>query len=641
VTSGSHRVGRALGRLRTFSVTAALVWALLPLALLDTVLLLTLSQGPGFGDCLWLSAYLSGQRALLVLGYALIRETWVRLPRRPPAWVTLPVVFTLAFGAMLPLFQEDLQNQAGWQRPLYVGALALGPLGIVGARLLLPWRWWLRAALAVGALLLVLANHFLFLLNYPGFHTTAVALSTLAAGTALAGDFRGPSPVDRPPIAGAVVLAAMAVWAVGVRPPTRISSMIVTQDALSLYRFSARAFTGDAPKLVERSENPYFSPRRRRPTPAGPAVVPRDKLIVVLITVDAMRYDAVSGEHRINLPTLNSLFAEGTRFTNAAVPAVSTTNSLVSLFTGLYYPQIVWRDESTNNRTIQIPNLRLKRFPQLLQRAGVQTFLGVTNWRMLPEYKALLGFGTVHKTKLKGYPKAEDVLPQLLAWVGKNKERPAFAYTHLLDAHSPYDRGGKHATPFQSYLREIEVLDRELGKLVEGLKSLGVWDRTVLIVGADHGEAFGEHGQRMHDGWLYQELTHVPLVIRAPGRPHRTVTEPVSLIDVGPTVLDLFGVSVPGRHMGQSLAPFLRNESPKYQRPVALYSRKGQGGILFPDLVKAIYVPRLRQAEVYDLKRDPKEKENRADEPWAQERIATVRSFFASLETRSTNEWKR
>ena len=68
--------------------------------------------------------------------------------------------------------------------------------------------------------------------------------------------------------------------------------------------------------------------------------------------------------------------------------------------------------------------------------------------------------------------------------------------------------------------------------------------------------------------------------------------------------------------------------------------RKGQGGILFPDLVKATYVPRLRQAEVYDLKKDPREQNNLADEPWAAERIATVRGFFATHEHRDTNLWR-
>jgi hypothetical protein len=92
--------------------------------------------------------------------------------------------------------------------------------------------------------------------------------------------------------------------------------------------------------------------------------------------------------------------------------------------------------------------------------------------------------------------------------------------------------------------------------------------------------------------------------------------------------------------MGQSLVPLLRGETPRYERPVAFYSKKGQGGILFPDRVKALYIPRVRQAEVYDLKRDPKEEHNLAGEPWAAERIAIVRSFFAAHEHRSTNLWR-
>jgi hypothetical protein len=73
---------------------------------------------------------------------------------------------------------------------------------------------------------------------------------------------------------------------------------------------------------------------------------------------------------------------------------------------------------------------------------------------------------------------------------------------------------------------------------------------------------------------------------------------------------------------------------------VAFYSKKGQGGILFPDLIKALYIPRLRQAEVYDIKKDPGEANNLADEPWAPERIAIVRSFFATHEHSDTSLWR-
>jgi arylsulfatase A-like enzyme len=623
--------------LPTLTPAVALVCVALPLAPLDTAMLLS-TAGASVPQRLWLAAYLVGQRLLLGLLLGLLAEGFARLPRRVPSWLSLLLVFSAAFTLLSYLFQEDLENQLAWQRPLFVGVTALVPVGIVGARLLLPWHWLVRAGLALGALVLLLGNHRLLLLNYPGFHVACITLSTLAAGLALSGP-RGPTAFRRVHAVAAGVVLAVVVWAVAIPAPTRISSLIVTYDALALHRFTAGLFRRDTPFVAYNPRNPYFDPARRDPIPPGPPVVARAGLIVVLVTVDALRYDAVSGKHRLKLPTLEALFAEGTRFTNAAVPAVSTTNSIVSLFSGRYYPQIKWRDESTGHKTIQIPELRGRRFPQILARDGVSTFLGATNWRFLPRYKAALGFQYTHKV-IKGYPHAEETLPTLVKWVEEHKKGPAFAYTHLVDVHWPYDRGGVQGTPFEAYLREVEVLDRELGKMVDGLKRAGVWDRTVLIIGADHGEAFGEHGQQRHDGWLYQQLTHVPLVIRVPGRPPRTVQEPVSIIDLGPTILELFGLAVPGSHMGQSLVPLLRNESPKYQRPVALYSKKGQGGILFPDLVKALYVPRLRQAEVYDLKKDPEEKNNLADEPWAKERVSIVRSFFAAQEHPDTRLWR-
>jgi hypothetical protein len=603
-------------------------------------MLVALTQGASIPMRLWLSAYLFGQRVLLGLLLGFLAEGMSRAPWRAPRPLLPVLAFAAAFGVLSFLFQEDLENQVAWQRPIYAAVTALVPAGIVAARLFFSERWVVRLALALGAMVLLVGNHLLLLLNYPGFHVACMTLSTLAGGVALSAA-SGPTVLGRSHAIASAVSAAIAIWAVVIPPPTRISSLVVTHDSLALHRFTTGLFRSEAPAVVHGPKNPYFSPKRRPVTPPGRPVVSRKGLIVVLVTVDALRYDAVSGKHPIKIPTLKALFKEGTFFTNAAVPAVSTTNSIVSLFSGRYYPQIKWRDESTGHKTIQIPELRGRRFPQLLAREGVATFLGVTNWRFLPQFKAALGFQTTHKAKLKGgYPHAEEVLPAMVDWVREHEKGPAFAYTHLVDVHSPYDRGGTHGTPFEAYLREVEILDRELGKLVEGLKRAGVWDRTVLIVGADHGEAFGEHGQQRHDGWLYQQLTHVPLVIRVPGRPPRTVTEPVSMIDLGPTILELFGQNVPGSHMGQSLVPLLRNENPKYERPVALYSKKGQGGILFPDLVKALYVPRLRQAEVYDLKKDPEEKHNLADEPWAAKRIAIVRSFFAANEHPDARLWR-
>jgi arylsulfatase A-like enzyme len=133
-----------------------------------------------------------------------------------------------------------------------------------------------------------------------------------------------------------------------------------------------------------------------------------------------------------------------------------------------------------------------------------------------------------------------------------------------------------------------------------------------LIISADHGEAFGEHGTLYHSKSLYDELIHVPLWIRIAGQQGRRIQTPVSLIDMGPTLLDLFGAPTPGYFKGQSLVPLLRGEEPNLTRPIAAETRLRQT-LVFPEGIKAIKDQLSGAREVYDLNTDPLELRNIVD----------------------------
>src|SRR5262249_20606833 len=147
-----------------------------------------------------------------------------------------------------------------------------------------------------------------------------------------------------------------------------------------------------------------------------------------------------------------------------------------------------------------------------------------------------------------------------IPWLEKHGEGPLFLFLHFMDAHYPYDAAGAEGAPFEAYLREVALCDAAIGRLIDALKTEHMWSRTALIVASDHGEAFGQHDTPYHGLTLYEELVRVPIVVRVPGDTRRTVDAPVSLIDVGPTILDLFRQRTPGAFMGQSLVPFLRGE---------------------------------------------------------------------------------
>jgi arylsulfatase A-like enzyme len=151
---------------------------------------------------------------------------------------------------------------------------------------------------------------------------------------------------------------------------------------------------------------------------------------------------------------------------------------------------------------------------------------------------------------------------------------------HYLETHSPYFAGNKGDAPFTRYLAEASIVDGYLGRLRKEIVDLGLADRTVIIVAADHGEAFGEHQTWFHAVSVYEELLRVPLLIHVPGVAARRVDTPVTLMDLGPTILDLFGQTTPGSYMGQSLVPFLRGQSPTLTRPIAAETGRLQRNLI-------------------------------------------------------------
>lgn len=108
------------------------------------------------------------------------------------------------------------------------------------------------------------------------------------------------------------------------------------------------------------------------------------------------------------------------------------------------------------------------------------------------------------------------------------------------------------------YDANIRFVDREIGRLVDSLRESGMWEDCALVVSADHGEEFGEHGGLFHHNKLHRELLQVPLLLRGPGLEPRRVAAPVSTVDLPPTVAELLGVDFEPQWKGRSLLRFGR-----------------------------------------------------------------------------------
>jgi arylsulfatase A-like enzyme len=288
---------------------------------------------------------------------------------------------------------------------------------------------------------------------------------------------------------------------------------------------------------------------------------------LVLVSVDCLRADHV-GAYGYSLPTtpeIDAVAREGTVFENAFATASWTLPSHMSMLTGLVpslHGATKWEKLSSG----------VDYLPEMLARSGYRSS-GVVSWVYLSQiYGFERGFDSY---QVLDQPQAGDIIDLAIAELGRGRGQPQFLFVHLWDAHWPYlpassdlERMGGRPRDISSlhelirdgkptsddlqreevvrlYDAEIASADRELGRLLREMKSMGLWENSLVAITSDHGEAFLEHGHWEHSQTLYEELTRVPLVVKWPGQaePARE-TSPVSLVDLFVTFAEVARVEV-------------------------------------------------------------------------------------------------
>ena len=197
-----------------------------------------------------------------------------------------------------------------------------------------------------------------------------------------------------------------------------------------------------------------------------------------------------------------------------------------------------------------------------------------------------------------------------------------------MEPHEPYNRGDlREGDPFDRYLSEVELVDDWIGHLHARLRRRFP-RRGYLIVSADHGEAFGEHGTVFHSKTLYEELVTVPLIVWGPGIEGARHEVRASGADIAPTVLNLFRLEPPATFQGRSLLPVARGLTDAIPRPVFAEARLMRA--YWTGDLKVIEDTVRSTVEVYDLRRDPEESRNLFDEEHARvaPAVAEMRAFF-------------
>ena len=381
---------------------------------------------------------------------------------------------------------------------------------------------------------------------------------------------------------------------------------------------------------------------------------------VIVISLDTVRADHLSvyGYDRPTTPNLERLAEEGIVFEEAFTQTPWTVPSHMSVFTSLY-PSV----HSITNLTPQSDmNVML---PEMLQDAGFVT-AGFVAPVLSEDYGFAKGFD--YYVRADRVRSADTMVDHALEWLARDPaapvlpEKPFFLFLHLFDAHHPYEPPWPFDTAYISRYRsnirelsethpyeqdqhltdeelaevvalydgEIAYADFALGRLFDALRKLGLYEDALIVVFGDHGEGFLEHGLMNHGNSVYEELIHVPLLLRLPGgRSGGTkIAEPVQLIDITPTILQELGLKPNPKMQG---TPLLNPLLPDGSRRFAFVS-EAYASCIRTETWKAIENPESRAQtipraldvdyELYDLTDDPGEQTNLASEQG--ERLASM-----------------
>jgi arylsulfatase A-like enzyme len=394
-------------------------------------------------------------------------------------------------------------------------------------------------------------------------------------------------------LAAAVVLAVVAF---------ALLRMIGRREGLATSPLTAIALllvgglaSGAAMRAAGQHGAVVHSPVASRGTASGPTVI--------LLMLDTLRADHLScyGYDAIKTPAIDGLAADGTRFAHAYAQASWTRPSVATILTSLYPSS-----HRAVHKSDALPDA-VTTLPEVLQAAGYRTIGFANNINVAPLFNFQQGFDDYvflepdfffgatdsaaqlalynqlrlmreryfsrYKHVENYYQPAEVVTDRGLEWIAAHgSEAPFFMFLHYMDAHDPYfthpfngEALARVANPNPdpseaaryraAYDGAIAYMDGQIGRFLEQLKARGLYDKTMIVLTADHGEEFCEHGGWWHGQTLYDEQITVPLIVKAPrGGPSGVVNDAmVGSVDIAPTILAAANAPVPQAMVGRAL----------------------------------------------------------------------------------------
>lgn len=286
---------------------------------------------------------------------------------------------------------------------------------------------------------------------------------------------------------------------------------------------------------------------------------------VILITVDTLRPDALSiYGGKTSTPFFEKFAKRSTVFDHALTCVPITLPAHTSLLTGLYPPSHGVR----NNGTFQAPS-SLTLVPEIAKQNGLNTAAVIGGYPLASRFGLNQGFDFYddHFAKKETAPGvflyAEKDAAMVRAsgeqWLTANAATgPFFLWLHFFDPHHPYQEHGIDS--LAPYQQEVAYVDQQLGLLFDFIAKHQLDLNTLVILTADHGEAFGEHGEISHSLFVYNTTLKIPLLISAPGNKPARIGDLVRIIDIAPTICEIMGWKNSVRVDGASLVSVMKGE---------------------------------------------------------------------------------
>jgi arylsulfatase A-like enzyme len=564
-----------------------------------------------------------------------VATSWLRRTAAYAADTALVLAAVEAFVLMATCPGARRAGVIAMDAGLAMGALlvvALVPAALLAIRP--PSAGWARAAMVVGGAAVAVGGMQVdaeaYVRLYAPYHAAlgaVIVASVVAVRSAFrAGERTGVARV-------AVVLVAAAVAGVAVRG---------SRDGWA-YIGQRGVLVADA-IWAARKDVTALPPMPMPTAPSGSSatsdstVVPRPSLIL-LVTIDALRADVARS---VAYPVLETVRANAVDFTDARAPAAWTVPSTYGMLTGRGPWNVRWTraaffgevarpyDGPDSFRTRVWPAPLEDRSPTLaeaLHALGYETRTCASLPLLNRAAGVTRGFDVVddgvYRTRnptMRGI--TSDMLTACgIAMIDAAKGAPLFLWLHYSDPHEPYlTHPGVLVVgdePKSRYAGEVAFVDKHLGGLLANVEKRVGLDHTLVVVTADHGEEFDEHGGEFHGATLYDEILRVPLLVAMPGIAPRKVDAPVSLLDVAPTILQLAGGDAAKLDAldGRSLAGAMRGEALEARPVFAQTVRYGRGSRAMVDGEwKLIYEARAGTWELFDLAKDPGEQRVVTDE---------------------------